>query len=107
MPSVFHPAEDVISVIKKAGVVLAHPGASFYNPITVLCYDMLELGIQGIECYHIENGEEVTRYALVLRCPRILVTGGSDCHGTFVPERWLEIPKSAFRTWSCNRPIPL
>jgi predicted metal-dependent phosphoesterase TrpH len=97
VPSVFHPAEDVISVIKKAGgcAVLAHPGASFYNPdYRAVLSDMLELGIQGIECYHIENGEEVTRYALKFCAAHgLLVTGGSDCHGTFVPERWLGNPE--------------
>lgn len=95
-PPGFHPAEDVISVIKKAGgcAVLAHPGASFYSPdYRTVLNDMLKMGIQGVECYHIENGEEVTRYALEFcNTHKLLVTGGSDCHGAFVRERRLGNP---------------
>jgi len=95
-PPGFYPAEEVISVIKKAGgcAVLAHPGASFYNPdYRAVLSDMLRLGIQGVECYHIENGEEITRYALEFCAAHgLLITGGSDCHGTFVRERRLGNP---------------
>lgn len=95
-PPGFHPVKEVISVIKKAGgcAVLAHPGTSFYNPdYRAVLNDMLKMGIQGVECYHIENSEEVTRYALEFCVAhRLLITGGSDCHGSFVSRRRLGNP---------------
>ena len=53
----------------------------------------LELGVGGIECFHPENSNEVTEYCLELcRNKNLYITGGSDCHGTFVKERWLGKP---------------
>jgi len=95
-PPGFHPADEVIAIIKKAGgyAVLAHPGTGFYNPdYRAVLHDMLKMGIQGVECYHIENSEEVTRYARAFCMEHgLLITGGSDCHGSFVAKRRLGNP---------------
>lgn len=92
----YYPPEEVCRVIKEAGgrPVLAHPGASFYDPDykAVLEY-MKNAGIQGVECYHPENGPDITQYALEFcRANGLMVTGGSDCHGDFLPMRRLGLP---------------
>ena len=85
-----------ISAIKAAGgiPILAHPGSSLYgnNPRETVSL-AIEIGVEGIECFHPENGDEATEYSLELcRRENLYITGGSDCHGTFVKERWLGKP---------------
>ncbi len=88
--------ETTISAIKAAGgiPILAHPGSRLYGDDPKEHVSMaIEMGIEGIECYHPENGDEITEYCLDL-CKReaLYITGGSDCHGAFVKERWLGKP---------------
>ena len=88
--------ESAISVIKEAGgiPILAHPGSGLYgnNPQETVSL-AIEMGVEGIECFHPENGDEATEYCLELcRRKNLYITGGSDCHGTFVKERWLGKP---------------
>lgn len=88
--------ESAISAIRAAGgiPILAHPGSGLYgnNPQETVSL-ALELGVGGIECFHPENSNEVTEYCLELcRNKNLYITGGSDCHGTFVKERWLGKP---------------
>ncbi|NLA75148.1 MAG: PHP domain-containing protein [Deltaproteobacteria bacterium] len=85
-----------ISAIKEAGgiSVLAHPGSGIYgdNPAESikLAFDK---GIEGVECFHPENNAETTEYSVgFCRRKGLYITGGSDCHGTFVKERWLGKP---------------
>ncbi len=85
-----------ISAIKRAGgiPVLAHPGSAIYgnNPPEAISM-AVELGVQGVECFHPENNEEVTQYSVEFcKSKGLYITGGSDCHGTFVRERWLGKP---------------
>jgi 3',5'-nucleoside bisphosphate phosphatase len=85
-----------ISAIKEAGgiPVLAHPGSAIYgsNPAETISM-AVELGIKGVECFHPENNEETTEYSVgFCRREGLYITGGSDCHGTFVKERWLGKP---------------
>jgi len=91
--------ETAISAIKSAGgiPVLAHPGSGLYgnNPRETVSL-AIEMGVEGVECFHPENGEEATEYCLELcRRENLFITGGSDCHGTFVKERWLGKPDIA------------
>ncbi len=83
----FPPPGDLIAVARQAGgvVVLAHPGALFYNGLDVERLDQLvEMGVQGLECYSFHHGEAATRSFLdYCRSRNLLVTGGSDCHGGF------------------------
>jgi hypothetical protein len=58
---------------------------------------MLDYGIQGIECYHPENNEEITYYAIeTCNKHKLLITGGSDCHGEFAPGRRIGYPDIRF-----------
>ena len=47
----------------------------------------------GFECYHSNHSEEGTQ-RLLQHCQKhgLLISGGSDCHGTFVPGRRLGQP---------------
>ena len=88
--------EAAIAAVKSAGgiPVLAHPGSGMYgdNPQETVSL-AIEIGVEGIECFHPENGTETTEYCLEFcRRKRLYITGGSDCHGTFVKERWLGRP---------------
>jgi predicted metal-dependent phosphoesterase TrpH len=83
----FPPPDEVIAVAREAGavVVLAHPGASFYNGLDVGRLDQLvEMGLQGLECYSFHHSQAMTGQFLAY-CQRrdLIVTGGSDCHGGF------------------------
>ena len=88
--------KTVISAIKEAGgiPVLAHPGSGLYryNPQDTVSF-ALEQGVEGIECFHPENNDETTNFCLELcKNKNLYITGGSDCHGTFVKERCLGNP---------------
>jgi len=88
--------ETAISAVKAAGgiPVLAHPGSGLYgdNPLELVSL-AIEMGVEGIECFHPENGDDTTEFCLELcRRENLYITGGSDCHGTFVEERWLGKP---------------
>lgn len=95
--SVFIPPAEAIQAIKAAGgvPVLAHPGA--YDPAgrTIMerpgFLDALVLmGLEGLETIARENGPAVGEYLLAYaRRHALLATGGSDCHGDFIPERRL------------------
>jgi predicted metal-dependent phosphoesterase TrpH len=88
--------DAAIAAIKAAGgiPVLAHPGSSIYgdNPPETISM-AVEMGIKGVECFHPENNPETTEYSVEF-CKRkgLYITGGSDCHGAFVKERWLGKP---------------
>lgn len=88
--------ETAISIIKKAGgiPILAHPGAGIYKSSHQEMVSLaIEAGVEGVECFHPENSAETTEYCLELcRRENLYITGGSDCHGTFVKERWLGKP---------------
>ncbi|MGE5598940.1 MAG: PHP domain-containing protein [Bacteroidota bacterium] len=96
----FAEPEEVIAAIHGAGgvAVIAHPGAYDPEGRTVLerpgFLDRLrEMGLDGIEAIANENSPPVTEYLLAY-CRRygLLATGGSDCHGEFVPNRAIGRP---------------
>jgi predicted metal-dependent phosphoesterase TrpH len=84
----FPAPEEVIAAAHRAGavVILAHPGARFYNGLGLSGLDRLvEMGVQGLECHSFHHDEAMTRHFLdYCRRRDLLVTGGSDCHGGFV-----------------------
>ena len=49
--------------------------------------------LDGFECYHSGHSKEGTE-RLLRHCHKhnLLISGGSDCHGTFVPGRHLGEP---------------
>lgn len=72
---------QAIDLIHRAGGLasLAHPGISQCNP---LIPRLVEEGLDGLECFHSKHSPSVTEYYLSQAAGhRLLVTGGSDCHG--------------------------
>ncbi len=74
--------EEAIELIKKAGglPVLAHPGLLRDQGIIekIIC-----MGIKGIEVYYPEHSKlQVNEYIKLSREKNLLITGGSDFHGT-------------------------
>jgi predicted metal-dependent phosphoesterase TrpH len=78
--------QEAIKIIKAAGgiPVLAHP-YSLRNDELVL--ELISFGIMGIEAYYPEHSQGETNFYLNLAYERkLLVTGGSDCHGDAKPQ---------------------
>ncbi len=96
---VFHA--DPVSVIRtiqeaQGAAFLAHPNAYFRGdkmPDEEL-KKWMNFGISGIECYSsycsLQDAEE---YAKFCRRNNLFISGGSDCHGTFILSRKLRNPK--------------
>jgi predicted metal-dependent phosphoesterase TrpH len=81
----FASPEAVIEAVRQAGgvVLLAHPGANGAHQADDRKLDQLvEMGLQGVECFSSYHDEAATRRFLDY-CHRrdLLVSGGSDCHG--------------------------
>jgi 3',5'-nucleoside bisphosphate phosphatase len=75
-------AGDGIRLIQQAGgvAVMAHPGL---NKSDELIPKMAGQGLDGIECFHTKHSAATSRHYLKLAEEfHLLVTGGSDCHGT-------------------------
>lgn len=73
---------EAISIIKSLGgiPVLAHPG--LLSKKLDLKY-ILDLGIKGIEVYHSKHNEEdIKKFSIIAKSRNLIITGGSDCHGT-------------------------
>lgn len=73
---------EVTQVVAEAGgaSVLAHPG-SLYNNKEVEKY--LDAGLDGIECIHPAHGFDYQKnYTDLAEKRNLLITGGSDFHGT-------------------------
>lgn len=76
--------EEAIDMIKALGgvPVLAHPGLINSK---VNLNKILDIGIEGIEVYHSKHDDETVRNTYKLAVDRkLLITGGSDCHGIFI-----------------------
>jgi len=74
-------SSEAINIIKRLGgiSVLAHPGLIREKSNI---RNIINLGIDGIEVYHSKHDDETVRYALAIASSRkLLITGGSDCHG--------------------------
>jgi 3',5'-nucleoside bisphosphate phosphatase len=82
VPKAKLPAPDAIKLIHQAGglAVMAHPGL---NRADGLIPELVAAGLDGLECYHTKHSNRVTRrYLEMAEKLNLLVTGGSDCHGT-------------------------
>ena len=74
-------AVDAIDLIHQAGglAVLAHPAL---NRNDNLIPPLVELGLDGLECYHTKHTPSAAQgYLQIAQRLNLLVTGGSDCHG--------------------------
>ena len=90
------PSRAIAAIRQAGGVpIIAHPGSAFHgtNLVDTLNYFGRE-DIDGVECYHPSHKPETIRDALAW-CKRHgkLITGGSDCHGDFLPDRKLGFPE--------------
>jgi predicted metal-dependent phosphoesterase TrpH len=81
-----------IELILGAGgiPVLAHPGllkCRTKDQFDELIAGLKKFGIQGVEVYYPEHGPEQTRlFAELAQHHNLLITGGTDFHGTIHPE---------------------
>jgi len=74
-------AHEAISLIHHAGgvAVIAHPGL---NRTDNFIEQLVEAGLDGIECFHTKHSNsQSAHYLKVAARHRLLITGGSDCHG--------------------------
>ena len=74
-------AAGAIELIHRAGgvAVMAHPGISHCDE---LIPELVESGMDGIECYHSRHSSATCEhYYLLAQEHELLITGGSDCHG--------------------------
>lgn len=91
----FTPPQEVIQAIKAAGgvPVLAHPGLYVEDDIKLMSrpsfqQTILSWGIEGLEAIAGSHSPEETAFYLSF-CQKhgLLVTGGSDYHGSFAGRR--------------------
>jgi len=80
----FPTTEEACAAIHAAGgkAVLAHPGESLPEGFSLDA--LLPLGIDGLEChYPTHTPEQTQRFLAFCRQHGLLITSGSDCHGSF------------------------
>jgi hypothetical protein len=81
VPKMKMSAADGIELIHQAGglAVMAHPGL---NRTDEVIPDLVDTGLDGIECFHTKHSHSTTeRYLELADKFHLLITGGSDCHG--------------------------
>jgi 3',5'-nucleoside bisphosphate phosphatase len=74
-------ALEAIELIHQANglAVMAHPGLNRTDDIIP---DLVDAGLDGIECFHTKHSTVMSeRYLVIADKYHLLVTGGSDCHG--------------------------
>lgn len=100
VPLTFMPHDDVIPKLKALGytLVLAHPPQYFRGErVRYDCLDeWVELGISGIECYSPYYKDEADRSYYLGYCESrgLMITSGSDYHGSFIQSRLLGVPQT-------------
>jgi predicted metal-dependent phosphoesterase TrpH len=82
------PKEEVLEIIRESGAksVLAHPYRLGMDneELKDFVKELVDLGLDGIECYHNDHtGEEIEYYLGLAKEFNLIVTGGSDFHGDF------------------------
>ena len=81
VPKTKMSALEGIGLIHQAGglAVMAHPGLNRTDEIIPA---LVDAGLDGIECFHTKHSTTASeRYLEIAEKYRLLVTGGSDCHG--------------------------
>ncbi|HEX7860626.1 MAG TPA: PHP domain-containing protein [Verrucomicrobiae bacterium] len=74
-------AKEALDLIHEAGglAVVAHPGLARTEEVLP---ELIETGIDGIECFHTKHSPSASEYYVSLaEKHNLLITGGSDCHG--------------------------
>ncbi len=86
------PSAEAIEIIRRIGgvSVLAHPLYGFREEMLP---ELLKQGLGGIEVYHSKHDIFSTRrFEGLARRHNLLVTGGSDSHGSEVPIGMVRVP---------------
>ena len=109
-------ATDAIDLIHGAGglAVLAHPGLNHRDDLIPA---LAASGLDGLECYHTKHATaQAEHYVRMAEQSRLLVTGGSDCHGMSkgrpliggikLPYWRVEEMKKAVTKWQSARAVP-
>jgi hypothetical protein len=81
VPKTKMSALESVELIHQAGglAVMAHPGL---NRTDEIIPGLVRAGLDGIECFHTKHSTVMAeRYLEIAEKYRLLVTGGSDCHG--------------------------
>jgi predicted metal-dependent phosphoesterase TrpH len=84
--------EQAINIIRAAGgvPVLAHPALlNIENDqkLDALLQNLVKIGLAGIEVYYPEHSpQQIRQYTELARTYDLLMTGGTDFHGTITPE---------------------
>jgi len=86
---IFTDPETIINAVNRAQGVsfLAHPNAYFHGISlpTEQLQKWIDFGISGIECYSSYPGIlKAEDYVSFCKKNDLLISGGSDCHGTFI-----------------------
>lgn len=74
-------ALEAIKLLHEAGglAVMAHPGL---NRTDDLIPQLVEAGLDGLECFHTKHSRSTAdHYLRLAETHHLLITGGSDCHG--------------------------
>ena len=81
VPSTYPTTIEMIQAIHTDGglAVLAHPGLGVSNEVVT---DLASQGLDGLEVYHTSHKPSLVRkYRYFADTFKLMVTGGSDCHG--------------------------
>ncbi len=82
IPTEYADVDSALRIIKKAGGVLsvAHPGVML---TTEELKELISTGIDGIECIHPSHNFNVQKvFSEMAKSMNLLITGGSDYHGS-------------------------
>ena len=96
-------AADAIALVHEANglAVLAHPGL---NRTDDMIPALVEAGLDGIECFHTKHNPAMAEHYLSLAARhRLLVSGGSDCHGMSKGRPLIGTVKLDFRYYEALR----
>lgn len=93
----FPSPEEVVKIVKKAGgvPVLAHPYYSKCDEVVEKrLSQFVELGIEGVECFHPNHSRIISEEcANWCRKSNLIITCGSDSHGSFIKTRCIGKPE--------------
>ncbi|MGM0381362.1 MAG: PHP domain-containing protein [bacterium] len=100
VPKDVHTPAEIIELIHNSGglAIWAHP---YYTENDALLHPLVEMGLDGLECYHREFTHLQKRHYLNLaRKHNLIVSGGSDYHGTLeedfkLGDWWIELEKDS------------
>jgi predicted metal-dependent phosphoesterase TrpH len=84
------PVEAIQAILRAGGVpVLAHPftlNAKTEGDLDRILTELKQAGLKGVEVYYPRHGLELTaRYERLAQRHGLLITGGTDFHGTVTP----------------------